>query len=150
MVQEPDPYRNFPAYTRQHYACYRFGGGVAMSTFRQPLFIFFLILVAVNQALELSGVYIWPLHTHLDDLLVLPLALTIALGAERLYFKNPYFVLPLHYTLLALLLFSLVFEGLLPLLHSRYTADLWDVLAYAAGAVIFQVWMNKPLAKEQV
>ncbi|WP_266203645.1 magnesium citrate secondary transporter [Pontibacter kalidii] len=120
-----------------------------MATFKQPLFIASFILAAANQALELAGIYIRPLHTHLDDLLALPLTLTIALAAERLYFRNPYFVLPLRYTLLALLLFSLVFEGLLPLLHRRYTADPWDVLAYLAGAFIFQGWMNKPLAERQ-
>ncbi|MCX2740537.1 hypothetical protein [Pontibacter anaerobius] len=110
----------------------------------------FLLLAAGNQLLELTGVYLWPLHTHLDDLLVLPLALTVALAAERLYFRNPYFVLPLYHTLLALLLFSVVFEGLLPLLHQKYTADPWDVLAYTTGAFIFQRWMNRPLAGERV
>ncbi|AKD02838.1 hypothetical protein POKO110462_01005 [Pontibacter korlensis] len=121
-----------------------------MATLRQPLFLLFFILAIGNQLLELLGIYIWPLHTHLGDLLSLPLTLTIALAAERLYFQNPYFILPLRFTLLALLLFSVAFEGLLPLLHSRYTADPWDVLAYAAGAVIFQVWMNKPLKEERV
>ncbi|WP_299758799.1 magnesium citrate secondary transporter [uncultured Pontibacter sp.] len=121
-----------------------------MQTFRNPVFILCLLLAVGNQALELSKVYIWPLHTHLDDLLALPLTLTVALAAERLYFKNPYFVLPKQYTLLALLLFSVVFEGLLPRLHNKYTADAWDVLAYMVGALIFQVWLNKPLARQHV
>ncbi|WP_276498361.1 hypothetical protein [Pontibacter litorisediminis] len=120
-----------------------------MATLRQPLFVFFLVLAAANQLLELAGIYVWPLHTHLDDLLVLPLALTVALAAERLYFRNPGFVLPQRFTLLALLLFSVVFEGLLPLLHQKYTADPWDVAAYGVGAAVYQAWMNKPLARGQ-
>ncbi|TPE45579.1 magnesium citrate secondary transporter [Pontibacter mangrovi] len=118
-----------------------------MANLRQPLFIILALLALGNQLLELFGIIIWPLHAHLDDLLVLPLTLALALTAERLYFQNPYFVLPWRYTLLALLLFSLVFEALLPLLHHRYTADALDVLAYAAGAVVFERWMNNSAAK---
>ncbi|GAB3825351.1 hypothetical protein GCM10028895_34860 [Pontibacter rugosus] len=106
-----------------------------MQTLLNPLFILSFILAAANQVLELNQVYIWPLHTHLDDLLVLPLTLTIALAAERAYFRKPGFILPWRYTWLAVLLFSVMFEGLLPLLHTKYTADLWDIAAYAAGAV---------------
>ncbi|GHA64400.1 hypothetical protein [Pontibacter akesuensis] len=120
-----------------------------MRTLCQPLFLLCFILALANQLLELAGVYIWPLHTHLDDLLVLPLTLTIALAAERLYFDTPYFTLPLGYTLLALLLFCVVFEGVLPLLHTMYTADYWDILAYAAGALFFHTSINKPLEQKQ-
>ncbi len=116
-----------------------------MQTLLHPVFILCLILACANQVLELNKVYIWPLHTHADDLLALPLTLTVALAAERAYFRNPCFTLPLHYTLLAVLLFSVVFEGLLPLLHTRYTADWWDIPAYAVGALVFQLTLNKPL-----
>lgn len=115
-----------------------------MAILRHPVFLLCIVLALSNQLLELYGLYIWPLHTHLDDLLVLPITLSFALAAERLYFNDLCYVLPLRYTLVALLLFCVVFEALLPLLHSKYTADLWDVLAYTAGALLFQMSINKP------
>ncbi len=33
---------------------------------------------------------------------------------------------------------SLIFEGILPVAGSQYSSDLWDVLAYFAGAMICQ------------
>ncbi len=37
------------------------------------------------------------------------------------------------------------FEGVLPLLHpAQATADWRDVLAYAAGGLVFGRWLNRP------
>jgi len=102
------------------------------------------ILALANQLLERSGVYIRPLHAYLDDVLVMPLVLTIALAVERAYFSNPRFVLPRHYVWLALLLFSVVFEVILPPFSTAYTADVFDVGAYALGGLAFQYILNKP------
>ena len=121
-----------------------------MKALQHPLFIASMLLFCLNQVLEQAEVYIWPLYTHLDDLLCLPVTLSIALAAERVYFQNPFFVLPRHYLLIAVLLFSLVFEGLLPLFAAKYTADVWDVVAYAAGATIFQVGINKNAQPQSV
>lgn len=115
-----------------------FGG-----TLWHPVFCVSMLLFVLNQTLELAQVYIWPLHTHLDDLLCLPISLTIILAAERLYFQNPEFILPRRYIVLAVLLFGLVFEGILPLLSARYTADIIDVFAYIIGAAIFQASINR-------
>ncbi|MFD2513967.1 hypothetical protein ACFSRY_08830 [Pontibacter locisalis] len=116
-----------------------------MKTLCHPLFLLCLLLFGLNQLLELSKVYVWPLYTHLDDLLVLPITLTIALAAERAYFNSHGFVLPLRYSLLAFVLFSAVFEGVLPLISQKYTADALDVVAYALGTAAFQLLINRPL-----
>lgn len=116
-----------------------------MRTLTNPRFILCALAALANQLLQWQGYRIWPLHSHLDDLLALPLSLSLVLAAERLYFRNPAFVLPLRLVLLAWLFFSVVFELALPLLSRVYTPDAWDVLAYGLGAVLFQVSINRPL-----
>ncbi|WP_299818475.1 magnesium citrate secondary transporter [uncultured Pontibacter sp.] len=114
-----------------------------MRTLQHPLFIISMLLFCLNRVLEYKQLFIWPLHTHLDDLLCLPITLTIVLAAERAYFQNPYFVLPWHYLLIAVLSFSIVFEWLLPMYATRYTSDVWDVVAYAVGAGAFHAFSNQ-------
>lgn len=114
-----------------------------METLRHPIFTSSFILFGLNQLLELGHIFIWPLYTHLDDLLCLPITLTVILAAERLYFANPYFVLPKRYILSTVFLFSVTFEALLPAVASKYTSDVWDVVAYAVGALLFQVSINR-------
>lgn len=116
-----------------------------MRTLRHPVFLLCLLLFCANQALEQSGIYLEPLLSYLDDLLAMPVVLTLILAAERAYFRNSSFVLPLSYTCAAVLLFSIFFEGIFPLVSVRHTADVWDIAAYAAGAVLFHVIINKPL-----
>ncbi|MCC9138512.1 magnesium citrate secondary transporter [Pontibacter silvestris] len=98
----------------------------------------------LNQALELADVSVWPLHAYLDDLLCMPIVLTIALAAERVYFQNPQYVIPLHYIIGAVVAFGAFFELLLPFIYTKHIADIADVVAYAAGAAIFQLTINKP------
>lgn len=121
-----------------------------MKTLQHPLFILSMLLFCLNQALEQAEVYIWPLYTHLDDLLCLPVTLTIILAAERAYFHNPFFILPKRYLLMAVLMFSIVFEGLLPTFAAKYTADAWDVVAYAVGAFVFQLGINRRILPQPI
>ncbi|QCR24021.1 magnesium citrate secondary transporter [Pontibacter sp. SGAir0037] len=116
-----------------------------MRTLRHPVFLICLILFCINQVLELAHIYIEYLFSYLDDLLSMPIVLTIILTAERLYFSDNRFVLPWHYTLAAVVLFSIFFEWLFPLFSQRHTADAWDMAAYAIGAVLFHFSINKPL-----
>ncbi|MBC5774553.1 magnesium citrate secondary transporter [Pontibacter sp. KCTC 32443] len=116
-----------------------------MRTFAHSLFILCLVLFCLNQLLEWQHLYITPLYQYLDDILCMPLVLTITLATERLYFNNYSFVLPLRYILGAVLLFSICFEVLLPRLSIVYTSDVLDVLSYTLGAVVFHLAINKPL-----
>lgn len=116
-----------------------------MQPLLQPLFLISLTAFLVNQGLELLGCSIWPLHLYLDDLLCLPITLSIVLAAEQAYFRNSAFTLPWQYTLASIGLFSFVFEAVLPLLSAKYTADPLDVLFYSIGGVIFHFGINKPI-----
>ena len=113
-----------------------------MKTLKHPLFIISIILFGLNQLAEQAELFIWPLHTHLDDLLCLPISLSIILAAERLYFSDQKLTLPKRHLILAVVLFSLIFEGVLPLFSERYTMDAWDIVAYTLGAWIFHKTIN--------
>ena len=83
------------------------------------------------------------LASYLTDVLFLPLALSLALAAHQTVYGRGA-TLPGTWVLAAWAGVALWFEGLLPRWSAQAVADPWDVLAYAAGALIFQRWLNKP------
>lgn len=117
-----------------------------MRTLRHPVFLFFALLFLINQALELGGVFIPLLFSYLDDLLAMPLVLTLILAAERTYFRNNSFVLPGSWVAIAVVAFSVFFEILLPPFFPKHTADWLDVVAYTLGGALFYITINKPLS----
>ena len=121
-----------------------------MRTLRHPLFLLCLALFCLNQALERAQVYIWPLHTHLDDLLCLPITLRMVLAVQHLYFRDSNMVLPVRHTAFAVAAYSVCFELLLPRYKILYTADALDVLAYMLGGMLFHIYLNKPAGKSAV
>jgi hypothetical protein len=121
-----------------------------MRTLRHPLFLLCALLFCLNRALELGQVYIWPLYAYLDDLLCLPLTLGIILAVQRAYFRNDSMTVPVAHIAFAVTALSLFFEALLPLYKGLYTADVLDVGVYALGALVFHLYINKPLAAPAV
>lgn len=117
-----------------------------MKLFLHPCFLICSITFLLNQLLEQLGYQIWVLNSFLDDLLCLPISLTLVLVAERLYFSNASIILPKGYVLVSILLFGLVFEVLLPQLSPKHTADIWDMLAYSLGGLIFEMGINRPIS----
>ena len=87
----------------------------------------------------LPGLFRW----YLDDLLFLPLVLTLALVVQRQAGAGPKWVMPVTQGLGAVAFAGLVFEGLLPGVFGRGVSDPVDVLAYVAGWVIFQAVLNR-------
>ncbi|MGV3504782.1 MAG: hypothetical protein ACO1O1_13825 [Adhaeribacter sp.] len=80
---------------------------------------------------------------YLNDVLCLPVALTVALSLQQLLFPATA-RRRLHpaQVVFAFLYFSVFFEGLLPAFSSQYTRDAWDLAAYAAGGFIFYYGCN--------
>jgi hypothetical protein len=113
-----------------------------MRPYKHRLFQFCILLFLMNQALEQVGILIEPLYSYLDDILCLPISLTLILIAEQFYFKDQFFVLPWQYTLISIITFSFLFEGILPVLSGRYTADALDIAAYTLGGFIFHFGIN--------
>jgi hypothetical protein len=80
---------------------------------------------------------------YLNDVLCLPITLTLALFLQQQMFPgsarerlNPAQIL------FTFLYISFFFEGVLPALADRYTRDWLDVVAYAAGGLIFYYGCN--------
>lgn len=80
---------------------------------------------------------------YLNDVLCLPVALTLALFLQQRFFPATARQ-RLHpgQVVFAFLYFSLCFEGLLPALSGQYTRDPWDLVAYATGGLIYYFGCN--------
>jgi hypothetical protein len=80
---------------------------------------------------------------YLNDVLCLPVTLTLALFLQQQIFPgtarqrlNPAQII------FTFLYFTFFFEGILPAQADRYTRDWLDVVAYAAGGLVFYYWGN--------
>lgn len=109
-----------------------------------PVFLVCAILFIAHQILQKIGHIPLPwLDNHLDCLLCMPLLLTVWLLERRhLVFKNPAHRLSFSEIGLATLLLALLFEWGFPALSPRFTSDWRDVVAYAAGSLIFWKFLN--------
>ncbi|MBK0403646.1 hypothetical protein I5M27_11665 [Adhaeribacter sp. BT258] len=83
------------------------------------------------------------LNNYLNDLLCLPLVLGTAVFLQRnLVLRQPDYALTGWQIGWVVIYFSVMFEAVIPLLVSRYTADFFDVICYAAGGWLFWVFGN--------
>jgi len=113
-----------------------------MKLLHQPLFILASTLFLFNQLAESQQIFLPYIHAYLDDLLCFPIVLTLILFFLRKIYQSPDYQLSTYQIAFAVLYFVVVFEGLLPHFSEDYTADVWDVVAYTFGAVIFWKWMQ--------
>ncbi|ALJ01176.1 hypothetical protein DC20_03775 [Rufibacter tibetensis] len=82
------------------------------------------------------------LRFYLDDLLCLPLLLTVTLFLMR-FLYGPQVRFSVYHVGFVVVYVSLAFEVFLPLFMPRYTGDFLDVQLYAAGGWIFYRFLNK-------
>lgn len=102
------------------------------------IFLWIALLYAVHLFVKFSGVKV-PLFfsSYFADLLCMPFVMILVLLLIRLIKKDPYFQLSISMIVFVVIYTSLVFEGLLPQMSSRFTSDFFDVVFYIFGAVIF-------------
>ncbi len=80
------------------------------------------------------------LHGTFNDLLLIPAALPWVLWVQHKLGWRPSKTFPTPGEIVGhLLVWSVIAEGIMPLLNPRFTADWWDVVAYAAGAAVAAV-----------
>lgn len=115
-----------------------------MSILKHPLV---LAMAFVAIAVYLSGVFGFELpktiRHYLNDLLCMPLVLSLSLAVIRILKKNNQLYVPFITVALVTLYYSLHFEWLLPKFNPRYTADAMDVVLYGFGAMLFYKFQKR-------
>jgi len=106
-----------------------------------PVLILLFVMIRLAEARGSAPVWV---SSYGDDLLCLPLVLSVVLTAHRLSLRSIRFTLPGFHGLLAVVLFGILFEGILPVTGARAVADPLDILMYLAGFLVFQAGLNQP------
>ncbi|MCF6238462.1 MAG: hypothetical protein L3J79_06580 [Candidatus Marinimicrobia bacterium] len=74
---------------------------------------------------------------YLGDILALPVYLPLSFYlALKLDIVSPDLELGIGHIVGAVLIFSVIFEGVVPLIDKSSTSDIWDILAYFGGGLI--------------
>ena len=143
--------KNNPFYTSAHlhliYDCCRIlclvsSMGVRIKIVQQlahPWFLVFVGLYFGQLALVTQEWSIPLLRNYLGDVLAFPIILHLINVSIRLILNTPSF--RADWTMIVSLwgLIVIVFEGVLPSINPRYTADYWDILAYGLGLLLAYV-----------
>ena len=83
-------------------------------------------------------------NDHLTDFIAVPVMAHLALTVTRRFIvRDDTYTYPLSYLLFIALYVSVIFEGVLPRLSSRYTSDWWDVAAYFGGSLFYYFYHPK-------
>ena len=109
----------------------------------QPIFLCALLVFLLNE-LDLSLVKPQIVSFYLNDLLAPIIILSFTKLFLSLYLNRIYRLSNMQ-LLFFFLYLSFAFEVLLPTISVKYTSDVYDLLAYAIGTIIFYNWMNKKL-----
>ena len=89
------------------------------------------------------------LQNYLADFLCLPIILTLAVLLQRyVVLRNPFYILNKAQVLFTVIYFSVLFELVFPYFFARYTADFWDVLAYAAGGWVYWYFIHPSAVRQ--
>lgn len=116
-----------------------------MYILRNPIFVISASIFWVTYTFEYFQIFTLPfVHYYLDDLLALPVILTLAVAAQRQWiYRNPCYTLSKTQVVFAVIYVSVLFEGILPAFSVKYNRDAWDILAYILGAGLFYRFINK-------
>lgn len=95
--------------------------------------IFFLVQSLILLQIDLPR---W-VSSYVKDFLVIPIVATISLHGVWWVKKDKTLRLNGFSILSIVILYSIYFEYYLPKTSIRYTADIWDVVCYAIGGIIF-------------
>ena len=115
-----------------------------MMVFKNPFFYIPCIVFWTNQYFEkVMQVFVRLVHAYLDDLMAVPVVLGITLQVFKwIHPQKNTFVFTKFQVALGLVYFSVLFEFVLPKWSNTYTSDIWDLVCYAIGALIFYNFIN--------
>jgi hypothetical protein len=96
-----------------------------------------IIVFIFNQAMQTYKIYSIFSASYLDDLLFFPIALSLIKFIQEIITKDKKYVVPFSHLFIGLVIISVLFEFLLPLIGKQFTSDLIDIIFYIIGASIF-------------
>ncbi|WP_026463172.1 hypothetical protein [Adhaeribacter aquaticus] len=122
-----------------------------MKLLLNPFFIVAISLYVVNKfLLPLLNLNQYQVP-YLNDMLCLPVVLTLALWLQQnLFPRSCRRRLNGAQVIFTVIYFAVIFEGLLPALSDKYTRDYLDVLAYAVGGMVYYFLLNPKPARPTV
>ena len=105
-----------------------------LSQLKHPLLISCLLIAATVEALEKTGFSTPFIHWYLSDLVCMPIFLFLSEGLEGVATNNSSLKYDAPKIIAVWIVVSIVYEAILPSISEKFTRDLFDVIAYAAGA----------------
>ncbi len=104
------------------------------------------LIYVLNRTLIIPQASEWSFFSkYLGDILALPVYIPLSMYlALKLKLIEANFELQFIHILGAVIIFSVVFEGFLPLIDTHSHADFWDILAYLLGGIILYGIYSKP------
>ncbi len=109
-----------------------------MILLKKPLVIFMFLTALAVYLLQQFGVQLPTLiHNYLNNLLCMPLVLTICLIVLQFIKKNYRLTIPIFAIASITIYYILYFEWYLPKVNDRYTSDPIDGVLYVLGAIGF-------------
>lgn len=108
-----------------------------------PVFVIASILFLIHQVLQKGFGFSMPFFDNYgDDLVGMPIILTVFLVEQRFIWKRIKGNLSWLQITVFTIVFAIFFENILPLFNTNYTTDYWDYLAYGLGSLVFYFTIN--------
>jgi hypothetical protein len=121
-----------------------------MKTLLNPWFLAGCVVWLIVTILRKTGHPLPYLNGYLTDAFAIPVIANLGLWFQRVViYKTNFYVLSAWHVVFIVVYVSVVFEGILPWLSVKYTADWMDVALYGVGGVFFYFVMNKPVVESR-
>ena len=97
-----------------------------------------LVLFLVHQIIQFGlGIQMHFFDSYLDPFLIMPIILAL-INFERKLVFNLQQLRPIE-VLFYTLWIALIFEWIFPMFNEKFVGDLWDVIAYMCGSILFLI-----------
>lgn len=116
-----------------------------LQTLLNPFFLSACLIFLIHQYMQIYLQISIPwIDNYLDDLLCMPIFLNFLLIERKILFRLPFnHQFTLLDTALMILVLSLIFEEIYPLLNPACIKDHWDYFYYFVGGLLFYCFINK-------